>query len=281
VKRGHPNKVDEAFMSRCNSFGMSPFGNEQRVNLRTVSARTRERLAKKVEEKHGFALQRSEEEVEKLMTQVEEVQYGAMLDKEAVVMRAQKQRKKDKDLLLKADEERKKISGLLALAEVANKDLDRHLRVERSEMAKGEDKIQSVKDKVVQLGGLLKLKCDEANTLGESMGLLAKEARVGDARLTSLQGLYETKCKELHDEKKKFDNWKWFEQKKYKKLESAMAKLKQERDGLTNVRACRTNVASSVPLCSLFFLRPFCPTPEPKGGEKRPQKNKEHNRYES
>ncbi len=134
-------------MSRCNSFGMSPFGNEQRVNLQTVSARTRVRLAKKVEENHGFALQRSEEEVDKLKTQIEEVQYRAMLDKEAVIMRAEKQKKKDKELLQKGDGERHRLSELVALAEIANKDLERQLRVEKSEVNKGNEKIRSVKNK--------------------------------------------------------------------------------------------------------------------------------------
>ncbi len=203
-------------MSRCTRFGMSPFGHEQRVNLRIVSARTRERLSKKVEEKHGFALQRSEEEVEKLKTQIEEVQYGAMLDKEAVIMRAQKQRKKDKELLQKADGERLRLSGLVALAEVANKDLERQLRVEKSEINKGNDKIRSVKDKVVELGEKLQKKCDESKTLGESMGLLAKETRQGDARRRSVQAQYESKCKELNDDKKRFEHWKWLEQKSKK-----------------------------------------------------------------
>ena len=253
AKRGDPSKVDEAFMSRCNSFGMSPFGNEQRVNLRTVSARTRERLAKKVEENHGFALQRSEEEVEKLKTQIEEVQYRAMLDKEAVIMRAQKQKKKDKELLQKGDGERHRLSELVALAEVANKDLERQLRVEKSEVNKGNEKIRSVKNKVEELGEQLQKKCEESKTLVESMGLLAKEARQGDASHRSVQGQYEEKCKELNYDKKKFEHWKWLEQQKNKKLQSTLAKLTQERDDLSKVRACMCegwNIFTSI----MFFV---------------------------
>ena len=257
-KRGDPSKVDEAFMSRCNSFGMSPFGNEQRLNLRTVSARTRERLAKKVEEKHGFALQRSEEEVEKMKKQIEVVQYGAMLDKEAVIMRAQKQKKKDKELFQKADAERQRLSGLVALAEVAKKQLERQLRVEKSEVNKGNEKIRNVKDKVVELGEQLQKKCGESQTLVESMGVLAKEARQGDASRRIIQGQYEAKCKELNLEKKKFDHWKWLEQKKNYKLESTLAKLTQQRDDLSKVRACMCGGWSIFTSIMFFvFSRPF------------------------
>ncbi len=41
ARRVEPNKVDEAFISPCNEFGISPLMNERRMNLRTVSASTR------------------------------------------------------------------------------------------------------------------------------------------------------------------------------------------------------------------------------------------------
>ena len=65
AKKGQPNRVDEAFMSRythptayflkpcvlrqpaptirCNSFGISPFESERRLNMRTISEQTKQR----------------------------------------------------------------------------------------------------------------------------------------------------------------------------------------------------------------------------------------------
>ena len=61
ARRGEPNKVDEAFISPCNEFGISPLMNERRMNLRTVSASTRARLETQVDERHSRALTQSHE----------------------------------------------------------------------------------------------------------------------------------------------------------------------------------------------------------------------------
>ena len=55
TKRGEPQKVDEAFISRVNEFGISPLTSERRLNLRTMSARAKDRLEKKVDEQHGWS----------------------------------------------------------------------------------------------------------------------------------------------------------------------------------------------------------------------------------
>ena len=91
-KRGKPNKVDEAFMSRCNSFGISPFENETRLNLRTVSGRTRERLEKSADERHSWALQTSQAEMQKLKGEMDAAHYLAMLEKEHAGEKAEGER---------------------------------------------------------------------------------------------------------------------------------------------------------------------------------------------
>jgi hypothetical protein len=50
-KRGQAHKVEERFMTRCNQDGMSPVQRAGWLNLRTMSASTKERLEKRVEER--------------------------------------------------------------------------------------------------------------------------------------------------------------------------------------------------------------------------------------
>jgi hypothetical protein len=70
--------------------------NERRMNLRTVSVSTRARLETQVDERHGRALTQSHEEVRELQKKLEEEQYAHLLAKEAVVLRAKNQKRKDK-----------------------------------------------------------------------------------------------------------------------------------------------------------------------------------------
>ncbi len=97
-KRGEPNKVDEAFISPVNEFGLSPLTNSRRVNLRTMSARQLQRLETKVDERHGWALARSQEEVETLKDTLAEHNYDHLLEKEALVLRAKQQKKRTRNL---------------------------------------------------------------------------------------------------------------------------------------------------------------------------------------
>jgi hypothetical protein len=84
-KRGEPNKVDEAFISPVNEFELSSLTNSRRVNLRTMSARQLQRLETKVDERHGWALARSQEEVRALKDTLDEhnYNYDHLLEKEA------------------------------------------------------------------------------------------------------------------------------------------------------------------------------------------------------
>jgi hypothetical protein len=59
--------------------------NERRVNLRTVALSTRARLETKVEERYGWALSKSHEEVRELKTKLDDEQYAHQLAKEALL----------------------------------------------------------------------------------------------------------------------------------------------------------------------------------------------------
>ncbi len=95
-KRDEPNKVDEAFLSRVSEFGISPLMNERRVNLRTMSARAKERLEMKVEERHGWALAKNQEDLRDVTIQLEDKRYEHVLEKEGLLMRLKTQKQKEK-----------------------------------------------------------------------------------------------------------------------------------------------------------------------------------------
>jgi hypothetical protein len=116
ARRGEPNNVDDAFISPCNEFGISPLMNERRLNLRTVSASTRARLETQVDERHGRALMQSHEEVRELQAKLEEERYDHLLAKEAVVLRAKTQQRKDKEAITQAQDKQHKLHDLVTLA---------------------------------------------------------------------------------------------------------------------------------------------------------------------
>ncbi len=116
-------------MTRCNQDGMSPVQRAGRMNLRTISASTKERLEKRVEEHHDWELSRSRGEAKNLKEHLEAEQYGHMLDREAVVMRAKTQRKKDKEPLTQVVTTNEKLNVLFvaALQSTSNKEVERRL----------------------------------------------------------------------------------------------------------------------------------------------------------
>jgi hypothetical protein len=146
ARRGEPNKVDEAFISPCNEFGISPLMNERRMNLRTVSASTRARLETQVDERHGRALTQSQEEVRELQTKLEEERYAHLLAKEAVVLRAKNQKRKDKEAFAQAQDKQDKLHDLVAVAELSRKDLERWLRVESTEAGKAVQRCERLEE---------------------------------------------------------------------------------------------------------------------------------------
>ena len=50
-------------MSKCAAWGISPFENERRLNLRTGSMRTKQHLAARVDEMHNWELQQTKDAI--------------------------------------------------------------------------------------------------------------------------------------------------------------------------------------------------------------------------
>ena len=121
TKRGEPQKVDEAFISRVNEFGISPLTSERRLNLRTMSARAKDRLEKKVDEQHGWSLLHAQEEVHDLAKTLEDERYDHLLEKEAIILQANLQKKRTKEAITQGGAVQDKLQKLVVAAEVSVK----------------------------------------------------------------------------------------------------------------------------------------------------------------
>jgi hypothetical protein len=107
------------------------------LTLRTMTVRVREWIERRVDERHGWALKESHEEVNALKTQLEEEQYNFLLEKERLAIRSKKQRCKDKEALEQLEGRHGRlVHDLVVAAELSDKSLERQLRVETSEADK-------------------------------------------------------------------------------------------------------------------------------------------------
>jgi hypothetical protein len=124
-KRGQANKVNEKWMSPCNQEGLSPFQNSARLNMKTISARQRERLEKKADESHGgWELAGKHEEVRQLTAKLEEEEYEHLLQKQAQLLRLKNKRNKDKEAVQVAVGNGERLNNLVLVAELTQKRLE-------------------------------------------------------------------------------------------------------------------------------------------------------------
>ncbi len=129
-KRGQAHKVDEKWMSRCNQDGVSPVHNKSRINLWTMSAGQLKRLEEKVDERHGWALAESQEEVREATRQLEEERYEHVLEKEGLRMQLRTHKQKEKLGRTEAVDKHNKLQLLVTVAEQSTKETERQLRSE-------------------------------------------------------------------------------------------------------------------------------------------------------
>jgi hypothetical protein len=262
TKRGQPNKVDGAFMSRCNAFGISPFENETRMNLRTVTGGTRERLQKKADERHEWVLKSSREQVGKLTRQIEDERYTTMLEKEAIVMRAQRQRHKDRDALQDSECRQKKLQYLVTAAECANKELDRQVRLEAKENEKSWKRSEKADGLIAKMRMELNEQCDEEKRLQVELELVGKKEKELETRLETMGIEYRRKCDELKHVQGQFANWKALDIKQRVTQKKRQQRLQSELDATAKVSSCSARVPNI--LCwkfIIFFVFPcsfFC-----------------------
>jgi hypothetical protein len=173
-KRGEPDKVDEAFISPVNEFGLSPLTNARRVNLRTMSARQLQRLETKVD---GWALAHSHEELLALEEKVEDLKYEHLLAKEAVVLRAKEQKKKDKESLTGAELKHDRLNVLLTAAVQESKLLERQIRVANVQGDKAEEGNEALEEAMGRLTVALVAKEREVDSADANLKEVNKELR--------------------------------------------------------------------------------------------------------
>jgi hypothetical protein len=249
-KRGHAHKVEEKWTTKCNQEGMSPVLSEVRFNLRTMSARIKNKLEMRADEMHAWALKRSNDKVVGLETQLQEETYQHLVEKEACVMRANKQKRKDKEYLAQAEERHTRLQGLFVAAEVASKQLERKLRVETIEGSKVWDQLQTAETMVADLEEQftanlqksrvevaflqekLKAKCDEVKSKANHVDDLEKRLRDLEGNMARV----EAKCNRV--------------EKRLSATNVTIAALKIERAELRKV--CHLHNV----ICVLLFL--FC-----------------------
>ena len=224
TKRGEPQKVDETFISRVNEFGISPLMNERRLNLRTMSARTRARLENKVDEQHGWALKQSNEETFDLKAKLEDETYEHLLEREAVRLRARNQKKKDQKALTQAVEKQDKLLERIAAVELSSKGMERQIRVETIETEKAEarcealEALQSCKRDLEAKCGELEAAHGKCNEAGKELKKLRQKAKVQDGKVNEMVAT--------------LDSWKANNNERRKRVQKDTDTLRQERDNL-------------------------------------------------
>ena len=277
-KRGQAHKVEEKFIARCNQDGMTPVQSEHRVNLRTMSATSKERLEMRVEERHGWALRSSRHEVEVLKEQLLDEEYVHFLEKEAADMRVRVQLQKQKDALTHAGVKAGNLELLLVAADQSRKEVERRLRKESTEadkalrrvkqLERAEDNLltgcndkyreleathaqkkQSEKEvrrqwkeaekELSRLQSELKRKCEELEVQKkQSEKELRRKWTDAEKELGRLRSELKLKCEELQEQKKHSDIEVRRKWTEAVRAKTTFDELSQERDDLVEVRHC-------------------------------------------
>ena len=184
-------------MTPCKQDGVSPLINASRFNLRTMSARQRERLEITVEERHGWALQQSLGKVQDLQQELEEEQYEHLLSQEALSLRMKKQKQKDKDSLMKAEGKRLSLHDLVVAAERSCVDAERQLRVETSEVEKALRRCEALEAANAAVNMALVAKCVDLENTNAKYIEAEKEAGRLRREVRHLQNELGKKCDDI------------------------------------------------------------------------------------
>jgi hypothetical protein len=145
--------------------------------LRTMSARQLQRLETKVDERHGWALARSHEEVLALEDKLEDEQYDHLLVKQALVLRAKEQKKKDKESLTGVEVKHDRLNVLLTAAVQESKLLERQMRVTNVQGEKAEERIEALEVAMERLTVALETKGRELDSADANLKEANEELR--------------------------------------------------------------------------------------------------------
>ena len=241
-------------MTPCKQDGVSPLINSSRLNLRTMSARQRERLEVTVEERHGWALNQSHAKVRDLQQDLEEEQYEHLLSQEALSLRMKKQKEKDKDSLLQAEGKQNQLQELVTAAERRTKELERRLRIEATALEKGMQRSEKADGMVARMRTQLEAKCDEEKRIAVEVELVRKKEKDLETRLTNMAGEYKRTCDELKHAQGQVDKWKAYDKKQRVTKKKRFQILQSDRDATANVSYCPEANIIMLPGFTCFFF---------------------------
>jgi hypothetical protein len=205
-----------------------------------MSARQLQRLETKVDERHGWALARSHEEVRALKDTLDEHNYDHLLEKEALVLRAKQQKKKDKESLTEAEVKHHKLTALLTVAELDKTYLGRQIRGATILGEKAEERIEALDDAKASMKVALEAKGRQLENADAELKEAKKELRRVRMELNATcleRDLLAGKMESAHD----------LETQRRQKSKEKMQALTKERDDL--------NLVTSIPL--FLFIMSF------------------------
>jgi hypothetical protein len=226
--KGKPSLVAGRFMQKCRTFEISPFSNEDRLNLRTVSEYTRKRLERKVDERHGWALKDKQTELE--TTVVDHLNQKAKWfeEKNAARTRAKNEREKHKANMEKAGAAANKLEGRVMDIQTENRALSRQL-VHEMGRCKASDAVAKKVQKQLDDASVNMENLRAKNQAVATSLLEAKEVNLANERAGALAVEESGRVmKELKDVKAARRGWLAAEQRKWKKLERQKDSLEQK-----------------------------------------------------
>jgi chromosome segregation ATPase len=226
--KGKTSLVAKRFMQKCRTFDVSPFSNEDRLNLRTISEYTRKRLERKVDERHGWALKDKTTELETKVVNHLNQKAKWVEEKNVARKRAKNERAKYKEHLQKVGAAVTKLEGHVMDVQTDNKTLSRQLVQEM-----GRSKASDAVTKKVQMQlhnvsvGMENLR--EKNEAVATSLLAAKEENLAHKQVVALAMQESGRVsKELKDLKAGRQARFAAEQRKWKKMERQKDSLEQK-----------------------------------------------------
>jgi hypothetical protein len=120
-------------MSKCAAWGISPFENENRLNLRTVSKRTKQRLAARADEMHNWELQQTKDAIVEQSTDYADKQETLEAGIAVMRQRGANERACHQASITKVQEKNRLLGTTATDAEMQARALRRQLEVQNSQ----------------------------------------------------------------------------------------------------------------------------------------------------
>jgi hypothetical protein len=206
-----------------------------------MSAGQLHRLEEKIDERHGWALAQTHEDLREATSLLEDERYEHGLEKEGLLMRLRTQKQKEKLTRTEAVEERDKLELLVRAAEQSTKETGRQLRCELNGTNMAERRLTTLRESFENLKTELEVTCVALAAARDTIKEKDKELRRVRSQLekevATLRQALKGRCDEVELVTKKFEAWKEQDCKRQRRLKSACDDGRQERDNLLEVTA--------------------------------------------